>query len=394
MDRFFLSTGTVCGYVLDFEGQVPHRERLAARIMERAASIKSLLALPPSPGQRCWTLRQQPLREDVHVRNVVCSREAGGMETAVNALLGQPLPEAPHPSWDVWLLHIPGQRHFRIVYRALHASQDGAGAAYAMLALLADHPTPGPHPYSAALPTGRGWLLAGRNLLRALRPDKSWPVLRARPSRRTRWYHADATESHLQEVAGRHSVTVNDVCLAGMADALGRWCRALPGTGRSMQKLSVLVPMSLRQDNERYRVGNRLTAYHQTLPCHLSDFTHALRNIHRQSQAARIHRVRDAARLALGLLPVPLGQRMVGAAFGAAAAPMLISSITLSSKFTCLGGRSSAASLICDPINGQLCYISFTRAAGLVRCGIVCDDALPQARSLPTLWRQSVRSHR
>ncbi|MFV2121466.1 hypothetical protein ACE14D_24745, partial [Streptomyces sp. Act-28] len=32
----------------------------------------------------------------------------------------------------------------------------------AMLALLADHPTPGPHPYSAALPTGRGWLLAGR----------------------------------------------------------------------------------------------------------------------------------------------------------------------------------------------------------------------------------------
>ncbi|WPO70372.1 hypothetical protein [Streptomyces sp. KN37] len=324
------------------------------------------------------------------MRDFACSREADGMETATNTLLGLALPEAPHPSWDVWLLHIPGQPRFRIVYRVHHALQDGAGAAYALLALLADHPTSGPHPHRAALPTGRGWLLAGRNLLTALRPDKTWPALRATPSHRTRWVHSDVTESHLRGMALRHSVTVNDVCLAGIADALGRWHRALPDTVRSTQKLSVLVPMSFREEHELYAVGNRLTSYRLTLPCHLTDIEHSIRHIRQQTQAARTHRVRHAARPALRLLPVTLGQRMVGAVYGVTAAPIVISNITLPAMFTCLNGRLSAASLICDPVNRRLCYISFTHAAGLIRCGIVCDDALPQATTIPALWRQAV----
>jgi hypothetical protein len=380
--------------VLDFDGPVPHRERLAARVLQRAACVTSLFLLPPLPGRHRWTQRQDPLVEDVHVRQITCSSETGGMPAATDALLSQPLPQAPHPPWDVSLFHFPGQRRFRIVYRVHHALQDGVGAAHAMLTLLADRATPGPRPHRAALPTAGGLLLAGRSFLNTLDPGRGWAEWRSTPSYRTRWTYADATESHLREVASRHGVTVNDVCLAGLAGALARWHRSLPEKPQAVPKLSVLVPMSFRQSHERYAVGNRVTAYRLTLPCHLDDMTQALRHIHRQTCAVRTHRVRDVSRIAQELLPATLVRPLSDAMVCGTARSMFTSSITLPAEFTCLDGRLSAASLICDLFSGRLGWISFTRAASVVRCSVVGDDALPRAMALPDLWREAVGAGR
>ncbi|MEV5884666.1 wax ester/triacylglycerol synthase domain-containing protein [Streptomyces sp. NPDC052020] len=389
VDRFFLRHGTACGFVLDFDGPAPPGERLAARVLERAASHIPLRSLPPPPGRHRWTLRQEPLWGDAHVRRVACFDAGGAMTAAVAALLDEPLPQPPHPPWDVWLLHVPGRVRFRIVYRVHHALQDGAGAAHTMLALLSDRATPGPRTHRAALPTVAGALLAGRSCLAALRPAKGWNVLRRAPSHRTRWAYADVPEPRLRELARRYGATVNDVCLAGLAGALGRWYGTLP-ENRPVPELTVLLPMSVRQDHQRHAPGTSTTAHHLALACHLPDLEQAVRHVHRQTRPVRTHRVRDVYRFALGLLPAALGRHAAGALLGGRGAPLVVSSITLPADFTCFGGKLSAASLICDLYGGRLGYLSFTRAAGVVRCGLVHDDALPYASAVPGLWREAL----
>lgn len=389
VDRVLLRSGTACGYVLDFEGRAPQRDRLAVRVLRRAAAITSLRLLPPRPGRKRWITRQDPLSEDVHVREWALSRE-GEMRAATDTLLNQAPSRAAHPPWDVWLLHAPGRESFRIVYRVHHALQDGSGAAHVMLALLSDQATPGPRPHLGGLPTVAGALLAGRSFLTAMRPRRTWPVLREPPAYRTRWVHEDVTESHLRTVARQHEATVNDVCLAGLAGAFRQWYGTLTPPPPPLRDLSVLVPMSFRRDHEQYAVGTRVTAHHLDLPCRIPETAEAIHRVHRQTRAVRTHRVREASRLALALLPVPLGQRMAGVTLGRTAAPVLASSITLPAEFMCLGGRLSAASLVCDLFGGRLCYVSFTRAAGVVRCGIVVDESLPGASVLPALWREAV----
>ncbi|MEU0742909.1 wax ester/triacylglycerol synthase domain-containing protein [Streptomyces sp. NPDC006134] len=391
VDRYFLRNGTACGFVLDFDGPAPPAERLAARVVRRAASHATLSSLPPPPGRYRWTSRQEPLRQDAHVRHVACCDD-GAMTEAVRTLLDQPLPRPPHPPWDVRLLHVPGRPGFRIVYRVHHALQDGVGAAHTLLALLADRAAEGPRPHRAAPPTVAGALLAGRSCLAVLRPAKGWDVLRRAPSQRTRWVCADVPEPRVRELARRYGVTVNDVCLAGLAGALGRWHGTLRTTPHPhpAPKLPVLLPMSFRQDHQRYAPGTLTTVHRLTLPCHLSGLEQALRPVHRQTRALRGHRVRDASRLALRLLPAALGHRAAGAVLGERAAPLIVSSVTLPAGFTCFDGTLSAASLISDLCGGRLGYLSFTRAAGVVRCGLVHDAALPGASAVPALWREAV----
>ncbi|CAL9608102.1 hypothetical protein SUDANB58_05576 [Streptomyces sp. enrichment culture] len=388
-DRYFLGNGTACGFVLDFDGPAPPAERLAARVLRRASSNASLRSLPPPPGRYGWTSQREPLRQDAHVRHVVCPDD-GTMTAAARTLPDQPLPRPPHPPWDVWLLHAPGRPGFRVVYRVHHALQDGVGAAHALLALLADRAVEGPRPHRAAPPTVTGALLAGRSCLAALRPAKGWDVLRRAPSNRTRWVCADVPESHLRELAKGYGTTVNDVCLAGLAGALGRWHGALRRTPHPAPELPVLLPMSFRQDHQRYAPGTLATAHRLVLPCHLPGLEQALRSVHRQTRALRGHRVRDTSRLVLGLLPAALGHRAAAAVLGAREVPLVVSSVTLPTGFTCFDARLSAASLMCDLYGGRLGYLSFTRAAGVVRCGLVHDAALPGAPAIPALWREAV----
>jgi hypothetical protein len=215
-------------------------------------------------------------------------------------------------------------------------------------------------------------------------------MLRGTPSHRVRWAHADVIEARLRKRAALHDVTVNDVCLAGLAGAFGQWYCALSPTQSRPPDLSVLLPMSFREDGDQYAVGTRVASHRLELPCRSRNLDQAVRRVHRQTVAMRTQRIRDASRLALRLLPVTLAHRMAAVALGATSARLFTSSITLSADFTCLGRRLSAASLVCDLYGGRMCYVSFTRAAGVVRCGVVFDEALRGASALPGLWRDAV----
>ncbi|MGW0551641.1 hypothetical protein [Streptomyces altiplanensis] len=386
LDRLFLKCGTAAGFILDFDGPLPDLTHLASRVLQRAARLPALNLLAPASGRQRWRPAAGPLAAAVHLRDIAAP--PGELDAATSSLLRCSLPEGPHPPWDVSLLRDPASRHFRICYRVHHGVQDGAGAAHAVLALLGDEALAGPYPYRSAAPTPRGALLAARGLRSTAHPKKDWAALHDRPAQQTRWSYQDVPEARLREVATVHGVTINDLCLAALAQALRGWRRTGLGLDGPCPDLRALVPMSLREEHERHAPGNRLGGHRLSLPCSASDLGEALRRVQRQTGVVRTARVGDVFRLAMRALPPWLGEHVSSGFTAKRPAPIVATGVALPASMTCLGARLRAASMFGDLYNERLCYVSFTRAAGVVRCGVLYDSALPQAASLAQLWAE------
>ncbi|MET9803416.1 wax ester/triacylglycerol synthase domain-containing protein [Streptomyces sp. NPDC006368] len=384
LDRLFLKQGTAAGFILDFDGPAPGREHLATRVLDRAARLPALNLLAPPPGRQRWLSATGPLDKAAHFHHSILPPEQ--LNAATSELLHRSLPSDPHPPWDMWLLEDPARRQFRICYRIHHGIQDGVGAAHAVLALLADQAAAGPHPHRPAAPTPKGVLLAGRGFWDAVRPKGRWAALQAPPSHHTRWIYHDVPEARVREVAMSYGVTTNDVCLAALAQALRHWHRSHPALDGPCPDMHALMPMSLRQEHQRHALGNHLGSHRVTLPCSVPDLDQAVAHVHRQTDAVRASRTRDAFRLATRFLPTWLGERASNAFTARRSAPIVVSSVSLRATPTCLGAPLCAASMFGSLYNNRLCYVSFTRAVGIVRCGVLYDGALPQAAALPRLW--------
>ncbi len=110
-------------------------------------------------------------------------------------------------------------------------------------------------------------------------------------------------------------VTLNDVCLAAVTGALRETALA---RGESPRALKAMVPVSVRSDEERTDLGNRISLAFIDLPVHLSTPRSRLAEVHRATSAfKRSGRPEGAEAIfgALGMLPDPLrtgAARMVG----------------------------------------------------------------------------------
>jgi WS/DGAT/MGAT family acyltransferase len=94
------------------------------------------------------------------------------------------------------------------------------------------------------------------------------------PHRHYRWVHSSLAD--FKVVKDAFGGTVNDVVLAVTAGALRRWLR---GRGIRTQGLALrgLVPVSLRTDEERGMLGNRLAIVRAPLPVYAEDPIERLR---------------------------------------------------------------------------------------------------------------------
>ncbi|MFE7837067.1 wax ester/triacylglycerol synthase domain-containing protein [Streptomyces sp. NPDC057474] len=384
LDRLFVKRGTAAGFIMDFDGPAPDRGQLAARVLDRAVKLPALNLLVPPPGRQRWRSATGPLEEAAHLYDGIVPLE--DLDAATSEMLHRPLPSAPHPPWDMCLLEDPARRHFRICYRVHHGIQDGVGAAHAVLALLGDQATAGPHPHRPAAPTPKGALLAGRGFWHTMRPKRHWAALYAPPSHHIRWIYQDVPEARVREVAASHGVTTNDVCLAAFAQALRQWHRTHSALDEPCPNMHALMPMSLRQEHERHALGNHLAGHRVTLPCSAPDLDQAVHHVHRQTDAVRVTRARDAFRLAMRILPPWLGEHASNAFTAKRSTPIVVTSVALPAPMTCLGTQLRAASMFGSLYNERLCYVSFTRAVGIIRCGMLYDSALPHAATLPRLW--------
>jgi WS/DGAT/MGAT family acyltransferase len=98
------------------------------------------------------------------------------------------------------------------------------------------------------------------------------------PHRRYTWVDSDIpTFKAIKDSLGG---TLNDVVLAAVTLALGRWLRRR-GHDTDGLVLKAMVPMSVRADAERGALGNRVSAMYAPLPVGLRDAREAFDAVHR-----------------------------------------------------------------------------------------------------------------
>ncbi len=243
-----------------------------------------------------------------HVRHTALPRPGGDAE--LKRLAGRVFSQAldrSRPLWELWLVEGLADGRFALLSKTHHALVDGVSGVDIATVLFDTSAEPLPvaspeHPWVARpLPTP-AQLLADALLERTTVPAEvargvravlrgpravaarmgraagsvgalAWTGLQAAPPspfnvrigphRRFTWVRADL--SQFKAVKNGLGGTVNDVVLAAVAGALGRYMRRheLPTDD---VRLRAMVPVSIRADIERGALGNRVAAMWATLP--------------------------------------------------------------------------------------------------------------------------------
>lgn len=390
IDRSHLEHQTVTGFILDFEGPPPQPSDFSALTLHRATTLPALnrlLPAPPGQPRHWWGSR---LDAAVHIRHRAVLPACEDLHAATNEVIFRPLPSYPSPPWDIWMLSVPDGNRFRLCYRISHAIQDGVGAAHTVLALLGNAETAGPYSQRPSVPTPRGTLRVVREFLQAPRQERDWPSLLATPLGHLTWVYQDVPATLARTVADNCGATVNDVCLAALAQAFRQHHSDSAQGALSTIDVPALVPMSTRSAQQRHAPGNHSVSHRLLLPCSAERLAEAIRRVSRQTAAVRKTRQRDASRLALIPLTPRLGDWVIDRMTVTRAAPVVASSVTFPRTVTCAGARLTGASMFCDPYNKRLAYISFTRTTDVIRCTAVYDSAFSRAAAIPSGWKTSL----
>jgi WS/DGAT/MGAT family acyltransferase len=216
------------------------------------------------------------------------------------------------PLWELWLVEGLAEDRFALLSKTHHALVDGISGVDIITVLFDTSPDPMP-----AAPPDHEWvpkpvpreaqLLADALLERATAPGEiargiraalrgpravakalggalvgvgamAWAGLQPAPPsifnvpigphRRFTWVRGDLAE--FKAVKNELGGTVNDVVLAVVSGALGRYMR-LQGEATEDVELRAMVPMSTRADVERGALGNRVTAMWAPLPVGITD---------------------------------------------------------------------------------------------------------------------------
>jgi diacylglycerol O-acyltransferase / wax synthase len=288
------------GCVAEVEGTVAFA-RLSAVVSERLAAIPRYRQRPV----RAALDLDRPAWEDDpdfdvrrHIRHVALP--APGDARELHALVDQiyALPLDPnHPLWDVTLIDGLADGRSAVVCKVHHCMVDGVSGAQ-LLGVLTD-PAPGAAEEAPALPpAGRAMAAAvpraqgadgilgglGKALgldgavslatdaleiaetVRALVMEPNTPLpFHGHLSDRRRIVSTSLSLEDLHDVRGAAGCKVNDVVLAIIAGALHRYLEA-HGVDTTGVRVRVVVPVSMRNEENRLSMGNLVTAMLPTLP--------------------------------------------------------------------------------------------------------------------------------
>jgi diacylglycerol O-acyltransferase len=298
------------GSVLVLDGPAPAYEAFVAAIEQRLHLVpryRQKLAFPPfGQGRPVW-VDDPHFNARYHVRHTALPEPVG--EEELRRLAGRVFSQAldrTKPLWEIWLVERIGEDQFALVCKTHHALVDGISGVDIMAVLFdlaADPPAREPAPawYPSPEPSGAALLAdalaelaeapldvarvmgtaieAPRAALRAagavaglgLASLNSAPVsplnVRVGPHRRFAW--AAAELDRFKAIKDALGGTVNDVVLTVVAGAL----RALlVRRGREPgEPLKAMVPVSVRTEEQRGALGNRVSAMYAPLPVELAD---------------------------------------------------------------------------------------------------------------------------
>jgi diacylglycerol O-acyltransferase len=304
------------GSVMIFEGPPPPYDQLLQAFERRLPLVpryrQRLAFVPLSQGRPKW-VDDPHLNLRYHVRSTALP--SPGSEDQLKDLAGRVFSQQldrDKPLWEAWLVEGLEDDRFAVVSKTHHALVDGISGVDIISVLFDTSPEP-------AAPTGPGdrWLprplpsraqLLGEALAeRATIPAEITRSLRAivrgprrlmaglrdaaigvgamawaglnpatsspynkdiGPHRRFTWVRANLND--VKAIKDALGGTVNDVALATVAGALGKHLRRR-GQNTDGLELKAMVPVSVRQADERGALGNRVAAVMAALPVWCQD---------------------------------------------------------------------------------------------------------------------------
>jgi diacylglycerol O-acyltransferase len=315
-----------------FEGQAPDYEELVAQIVSRLHLVpryrQRLAFVPLNQGRPVW-VDDPHFNPNFHVRHTALPHPGG--EPQLKRLAGRVFSQAldrSRPLWELWLVEGLSTDRFAILSKTHHSLVDGVSGVDIATVLFDASPDPMPVAppeqewVPRPLPSG-AQLLADALLERATVPGEIVRGVRASlrgprqvaarighalggvgaiakvglqsappsplnvrigPHRRFTWVNGDLAQ--YKAVKNALGGTVNDVVLASVAGALGRYLR-LRGEDTDDLVLRAMVPVSIRADVERGALGNRVAAMWAPLPVGMSDPVQRLLTISRDMEGIK-----------------------------------------------------------------------------------------------------------
>ena len=302
-----------------FEGEAPTHEEFRDHIESRLHLVprfrQKLRSIPFDQGRPVWV--DDPfLNLDYHVRRTALP--APGSEEQLRNLAARIFSQQldrTKPLWELWLVEGLEDDRFAVVGKSHHALVDGISGVDITTVLFdleeePDHPpvrppkwAPRPEPTDLELlaDAWRERATSPREFVRGVRAALRGPrqVLRGLadtgrflegataapstpfnveigPHRRLAFVRADLED--FKQIKNAHGGTVNDVVLSVVAGALGNYLRAR-GHDTDELKMRAMVPVSVRADEERGALGNRISAMMAPLPVWSTDPVERLREV-------------------------------------------------------------------------------------------------------------------
>jgi len=317
------------GAVMIFEGPPPAREDFLAQIDSRLHLVpryRQKLATPRFEMGRPLWIDDPRFNIEYHVRHTALP-QPGGIEQLrqlAGRIFSQRL-DRSKPLWESWLVQGLEDNRFALINKTHHALVDGVSGVDLATVLFDLSPVPSeipeseqnwephPEPTQAELIAEGVKGIARRpvevagSLAKALQhPNESlraareaaegigelvWAGLNPAPEtplnvpigphRRVWWVRSslDDFKAIKNELGG----TVNDVVLAVVSGALGRWLRTR-GVRTEGLELRALVPVSIRAEDAGADLGNQIAAMRGPLPVYATDPVDRLRIV-RESMA-------------------------------------------------------------------------------------------------------------
>jgi WS/DGAT/MGAT family acyltransferase len=303
------------GALVTFDGPAPSPEEMKAHLegrLRRVPRYRQKLAFPPLEAGRPFWVDDRNFNLDYHVRHTALPKPGSldQLRELAGRIFSQRL-DRSKPLWEIWIAHGLEGGRFALISKTHHALVDGVSGVDLATVLFdltpvppeaeeGDAWTPAPEPSDAEL-VAEGVMglirtpfgLAGRAVGALQRPGETiervreaaegigevvWAGMNPAPDvplnvpigphRRVRWVQSRLSD--FKEVKNGLGGTVNDAVLAVVAGALRGWLHDR-GVRTQGVELRALVPVSIRGEDDKDSLGNRIAAMRGPLPVYVED---------------------------------------------------------------------------------------------------------------------------
>jgi diacylglycerol O-acyltransferase len=311
--------------VMVFEGKAPTPQELVDHVLSRMHLVpryrQRLAHVPLGQGRPVWT-DDPHFNPHYHIRHTALPQPAddAALKRLAGRLFSQRL-DRSKPLWEFWLVQSMAGGRFALIAKTHHALVDGVSGVDVTTVLFDPAPKPAatprpPAPWTAKPLPGPAKLLGeallerttmpaemtrgARVLLRA--PRKALSQVRdglasigattlagiSAPAPKSpfnvdigphrRYTFIDADLAQFKAIKDSLGGTLNDVVLASVSLALGRYLRNR-GHDTEGLVLKAMVPVSVRANSQRGALGNRVAAMWAPLPVDVRKPAECLRQI-------------------------------------------------------------------------------------------------------------------